>query len=132
MGRPAGSLDQPCAQGHEPNWRVTTSHRGDGYVVRQRICRTCEQAYTRRRYRERAEKLREFKDRPCADCGGEFPAPCMHFHHTEGDKEFNVGSFGGRSWKSVLAEIEKCVVICANCHAIRHHASEGVMPHPAI
>jgi Zn finger protein HypA/HybF involved in hydrogenase expression len=62
----------------------------------------------------------------CADCGGNFPPCCMHFDHVpgRGPKLFNLGS-GDYSIKAVQAEIEKCDIVCANCHAIRTWISRG-------
>jgi Zn finger protein HypA/HybF involved in hydrogenase expression len=56
----------------------------------------------------------------CADCGGKFPPCVYHFDHIaeRGPKLFNLGS-GDYSIKAVQAEIEKCDIVCANCHAIR-------------
>lgn len=66
------------------------------------------------------------RDVPCADCGGNFPPCCMHFDHVpeRGPKLFNLGS-GDYSIEAVQAEIEKCDIVCANCHAIRTWISRG-------
>lgn len=57
----------------------------------------------------------------CADCGGRFPACCMDFDHKPGTKHNEVGTLIARSseWKTIQREIEKCDVVCANCHRIR-------------
>lgn len=60
------------------------------------------------------------KDRPCADCGRKYPGYVMQFDHIR-DKKFCVACYGGKSVKTVLAEIAKCEVVCANCHAERTH-----------
>ena len=68
------------------------------------------------------ELIKKAKDVPCADCNNRFPAVAMDFHHVSGDKLANVGNM--TSWGSSLpklqAEIDKCVVLCACCHRIRH------------
>jgi hypothetical protein len=59
----------------------------------------------------------------CADCGENHPA-ALHFHHKNPkEKEFNVADFvrSGKSVEALHREIEKCVVLCANCHAKRHY-----------
>ena len=61
------------------------------------------------------------KQGPCADCGGSFPACCMDFHHITGPKLFTVGQGISRSVAAMQAEIVKCVLVCANCHRIRHN-----------
>lgn len=65
--------------------------------------------------------LRAAKDKPCADCGVRYPYYVMQFDHL-GDKVCDVGLFVKRGNKAgMLAEIAKCEVVCANCHAERTH-----------
>lgn len=60
------------------------------------------------------------KDRPCLDCGGRFPLECMQFDHRPGEtKLFNIGMRSTLARARLVAEIAKCDVVCANCHAIR-------------
>lgn len=58
----------------------------------------------------------------CVDCGEQHPAT-LQFHHLNAeDKMFNVGDAvrDGISLDKIKKEIEKCIVLCANCHSIRH------------
>lgn len=57
----------------------------------------------------------------CADCGYNKDAYALQFDHIHGDKKKNVSDLirSDYAWKTVLEEIEKCEVVCANCHAIR-------------
>ena len=67
--------------------------------------------------------MRTAKDRPCADCRGEYPYYVMQFDH-RGDKEFTISAFlreRGMTLERILLEIAKCDVVCANCHAERTH-----------
>jgi hypothetical protein len=78
--------------------------------------------------RRNAAKSREFvrqqKDRPCLDCGGQYPHYMMDFDHRDPTtKEFNVGNGTGRSEQTLLAEIAKCDLVCANCHRERTHGN---------
>jgi hypothetical protein len=62
--------------------------------------------------------LEYFRSRPCVDCGEHDPL-VLEFDHL-GDKRFTIGrALPDRSWESLLAEIEKCEVVCANCHRRR-------------
>ena len=62
--------------------------------------------------------------KPCTDCGREFPPVCMDFHHRDpGAKDFSVSQ--AKTVTQVQAEIEKCDLICACCHRIRHAGSTG-------
>jgi len=60
------------------------------------------------------------KQIPCKDCGVQYPPYVMTFDHL-GDKKFNVADLGGVSIDALKAEIAKCQVVCANCHAERTH-----------
>lgn len=58
---------------------------------------------------------------PCTICG-ESRIPCLDFHHVNGTKETGIGEAIIRhiSIKRLKAEMEKCIVVCANCHRIIH------------
>lgn len=68
----------------------------------------------------RKELINAAKDVPCTDCGIKYPPYVMQFDHLR-DKEFQIGNSFTFSLERVLAEIEKCEVVCANCHAERTH-----------
>lgn len=57
---------------------------------------------------------------PCTDCKKFYPYYVMHFDHLR-DKKFDIGSSDKVSFDKLLAEIAKCEVVCANCHAQRTH-----------
>lgn len=64
----------------------------------------------------------ELKKQPCMDCGQIFPTVCMDFDHRDrSDKYNNVGTMVAHNYsmEKILAEIEKCDLICSNCHRIR-------------
>ncbi len=68
------------------------------------------------------EWLKELKGCPCLDCGGLFPPECMDFDHRDrSQKKRNIASMIGicQSKATILAEIAKCDLVCANCHRIR-------------
>lgn len=64
--------------------------------------------------------IRETKQKPCADCGHEYPFYVMQFDHVRGQKKFLLcRSYLRQGKQKVLDEIAKCDVVCANCHAQR-------------
>ena len=69
--------------------------------------------------KERTAYLVEyFATHVCVDCGEPDPV-ILEFDHLR-DKSFDVAqALPYRSWKSILAEIAKCEVVCANCHRRR-------------
>ena len=42
----------------------------------------------------------------------------LEFHHVGSEKVANVCRLVCRSWENIKTEIDKCEVVCANCHAI--------------
>lgn len=59
----------------------------------------------------------------CADCGGVFPPAVYDFHHVDPtEKEYNLGNIirRKRNREIIAEELSKCVLLCANCHRIRH------------
>lgn len=74
------------------------------------------------KYERHLNRYTVYKDKPCADCGNRFPLECMDFDHREG--EVKIGSIGHmirqhKGHENIVKEIEKCDVVCANCHRIR-------------
>lgn len=68
------------------------------------------------------QKLQEVKNKPCFDCGGKFIPFQMDFDHRPDEKKSeDVSVMVARefSWKSIQAEIDKCDLVCANCHRLR-------------
>lgn len=59
----------------------------------------------------------------CLRCGERDPR-CLQFHHRDSQtKKYNVTAMSGRSQDVVLKEMDKCDVLCANCHYKLHAAS---------
>lgn len=65
--------------------------------------------------------MKATKSCPCADCGIEYPYYVMDFDHVSDDKEANLADLVrvGASLVKLQAEINKCEVVCSNCHRIR-------------
>lgn len=71
-------------------------------------------AKRRRKVKEMAVRLKGGK---CLLCGYKRYQGALDLHHVNGTKEFGIGDKGyTRSWEKVRAEIEKCILVCANCH----------------
>lgn len=111
----------------------TNKRKKDGLQCQ---CIECQRAYRRKHYLENKEKYikkarvvkdgfrkwwKDYKKNfKCMKCGESHPA-CIQFHHYNDDKELSVSTlvqYGCR--KNVFREIEKCVPLCANCHAKEH------------
>jgi hypothetical protein len=72
-------------------------------------------------YREWADELKSSVG--CSVCGESRPV-CLDFHHKDREtKSFSVGQGWSRNRKRLLEEIEKCTLLCANCHRALHYTS---------
>lgn len=69
--------------------------------------------------------MREFKRYydTCADCLRPYPPYVLEFDHVDPEtKRFNVGDASSApSLEALKEEIEKCDLVCSNCHKIREH-----------
>lgn len=70
----------------------------------------------------------------CAYCPENHPA-CLDFHHRDPFLKNprlrgpSRGTFANLGWDELLFEVEKCEVVCANCHR-KHHAEKTKPPIP--
>lgn len=114
--------------------------RGNGLQDR---CKECHSVYRKQHYQDnRAKYIQKAKVRKqeffawwvayksqlkCQRCPENHPA-CLHFHHTNDDKEADVSKLVQNGCKEkVLLEVAKCIPLCANCHAKEHWRYEGVV-----
>lgn len=116
------------------------NYKNRGVGRRHARCKTCTRADVRSAYKknrehylkyriERNRMLREnfgrfirsyLLEHPCIECGNSDPR-VLHFDHVKGIKLANVSLLRahGANLEYVKREIEKCVVRCANCHAVK-------------
>lgn len=61
---------------------------------------------------------------PCRDCKIKWPHYVMQFDHVGNDKEIDIANAVDQGWgrARIQREIDKCELVCANCHAIRTHS----------
>ena len=78
-------------------------------------------AVSRRRKKLR-ELARTYKGGKCAICDYNKSQRALSFHHLNPkEKDFDLSSRGlTRSWERIKKEIDKCVLLCANCHMEVH------------
>ena len=77
--------------------------------------------YQKKRYNELLDVFQQWKGTlKCSRCG-ESDHACLDFHHSNpAEKEVGVIRQITKSMSSVLRELKKCVVVCANCHRRIH------------
>lgn len=89
-------------------------HRGHGLEK----CNTC---LTKQRRMLKKPKLVEMFGGCCCKCGYNKCLDALDFHHVdESTKEFGIGKSYNVAWKRLVAEAEKCILVCKNCHSEIH------------
>ena len=85
-------------------------------------CRKCMVNDVQRRREKIANMAVEYKGGKCQECGYNNCNQALEFHHLDPTtKSFGISKEGQtRSWKRVKDEIDKCVLLCANCHREVH------------
>ena len=89
-----------------------------------------KQAVTRRRQALREQAL-AYKGGQCQICGYQKSTRALGFHHLDPtQKDFGLSKKGHtRSWDKIKAELDKCVLLCANCHMEVH---DGITQLPTV
>lgn len=86
-------------------------------------CRKCMvEAVTKRRRVIKMQAV-EYKGGKCCKCGYDKYIGALEFHHLDpSQKDFHLGDKGHCvSWEKVKAELDKCILVCSNCHKEIHH-----------
>jgi hypothetical protein len=67
----------------------------------------------------------EYKGNKCEQCGYNRCREALEFHHNDpNEKEFALSQTGNTySWERIQKELDKCALLCANCHRERHFLS---------
>jgi len=75
-----------------------------------------------RRRREVRRRALEYKGGRCQKCGYDRCSEALEFHHLDSQaKDFGISSRGyTRSWSRIREELDKCLLLCANCHREAH------------
>jgi 5-methylcytosine-specific restriction endonuclease McrA len=131
-----------CSKCHskkpEPDFPIRNNKTGK----RRNHCKACAREMSRAHYRksrsayiERNRRAHQgirsiilaAKDKPCADCGNQFEYWNMEFdHRNPADKRVGLGDVRRMGRLEVIAEIEKCDVVCVRCHRNRtYNSREG-------
>lgn len=84
-----------------------------GYIL-DSYCKICRREYMMERYRRLRKEYIELLGGECVSCG---TVENLHFDHIDcNDKAITVGQLLNFSKEKVLAELEKCQLLCAQCH----------------
>jgi transcription elongation factor Elf1 len=114
----------------EKNAEKVKGYKRKTHVKHREKFNKAERLRRRKQYREQIARLYELKrEMGCSRCPENDPV-CLQFHHldTKTKKFGGVSSLTAGAWETVLKEIKKCILLCANCH-FKEHAKSGRLGH---
>ena len=79
-------------------------------------------AAVRKRRRRIRQMAINYKGGGCEKCGYNRCIDALEFHHNNSSgKDFGISEKGyTRSWIKIKEELDKCILLCANCHREIH------------
>jgi hypothetical protein len=78
-----------------------------------------EYSSSRRRFKK-SEAVQRFGGL-CSNCGGEYPDAVFEFHHMKDEeKDITPAKLFLLKDETINNELDKCVMLCANCHRVEH------------
>lgn len=107
-----------------PESAFVTQKEYKGRPARLRsYCRACDLALNHSRRMSAADKVNAIKlGLGCTDCGYDKHPHALDFDHLVGHTKVSGISrmvYNNANWDALKAEMDKCEVVCANCHRIR-------------
>lgn len=127
-----------CSVCDTPKNELEYNFRNKIKNIRHSLCKECDSESKKNHYETHKQqyldkakkfngeqrKLNRYKileyllTHPCVKCGEDDPIVLQFHHIISSTKKYNVGSMScmALSWNTIQKEIDKCEVLCANCH----------------
>lgn len=83
------------------------------------MCKSCHTKDISKRMIDAREKAIEYKGGKCNHCGYDKFRGALEFHHTDPTQKDPKG-LRKMNLKKLFAEVDKCVLLCSNCHREEH------------
>jgi len=86
-------------------------------------CKKCRVIYVKKRRDKIKNFAIDYKGGKCNRCGYDKCLEALEFHHIDPEqKDFEISTLGYRnSLERLKKELDKCELLCANCHREEHH-----------
>lgn len=93
--------------------------------TRRADCKECHSGHMKAKYQEKKQEIQQVKTGwSCQKCGYNKCPEALDFHHTDpSQKETTIARMIANSYslEKAMEEIQKCIVLCANCHREFHY-----------
>ena len=108
----------------EQFYKLTGTQYKPTWDCRDSFCKSCRIVYSTERRQGIKSKAIEYKGGKCEDCGivsSNENQIIFDFHHLDpAQKEISFGK-SNVQFEKLRVELDKCVILCSNCHRLRHH-----------
>lgn len=92
----------------------------------QFVCKKCNSELAVLKAQKRKLKAVEYKGGKCEMCGYDKNISALEFHHLDPNQKDFAISGNKCGWNDLQKELDKCIMVCANCHRELHN------PHSTI
>ncbi len=120
-GRRTGTATRTCES--TPSWYERNRERKKRTnVAWQKNNRDKVNGYRNKRFLAVKQKAVERLGNKCMECEQTYPTCVYDFHHKDPkEKKYTVSKMLLNKWEDVVKELDKCILLCANCHRVIHH-----------
>jgi len=94
---------------------------------RRSECKDCHNNYVKQKYQERHDEVQKIKSYySCVKCGDSRPYVLDFHHKNPEEKDFGIAQMlrNNSPWEKIEQEMQKCVLLCANCHREFHYLEQ--------
>ena len=101
--------------------------RRDG-TARNTYCKVCANKQTVERQQRLKKQAVNYKGGRCLRCGYDRYIGSLEFHHFDNkSKELDISHSRHTSFEKLKPELDKCILLCANCHREEHARLKGLL-----
>lgn len=95
------------------------------YKRKGETLKTCAVCLNKQARRKMKRKCIEYKNNKCERCGYSKCDKALSFHHLNPEeKEFQISTRLTKDWEVIKVELDKCILVCSNCHMEIHEELE--------
>lgn len=109
-------------------------NKNNSYIVKsgtrkgkkQSYCKKCNTKNTVKRLKNNKQRSVDYRGGRCQICGYNKCNDALEFHHIDPEeKEIDPAKLRGLKWEHQKAELDKCILLCSNCHREVHSKIRG-------
>ena len=138
--RPKGYKNMPDFDPHNPRetyrcWKCSEYKSPDGFYWKKSgkssACKSCIAVLDTKRSKDFKQECVAYKGGECLSCGYSRCLAALEFHHIDpSEKDYTISTVRKGPLSKVMAELDKCVLVCSTCHREIHEGLKVVEMNP--